>query len=104
VRREYPVARHPHARDLVRCCGVLPVPLRRCGLASGPRGLPDFGALVLDLRLLRRGDAREAPAVRGIETSGVLLDFFPAGPVLHIGRVKTLICWERPVLAQLVED
>jgi hypothetical protein len=40
----------------------------------------------------------------GVETSGVLLDFFPAGPVLHIDGVKTLICWERLVLAQLVED
>jgi hypothetical protein len=26
------------------------------------------------------------------------------GPVLHIDGVKTLICWERLVLAQLVED
>jgi hypothetical protein len=33
----------------------------------------------------------------GVEASGVLLDFFPAG-------VKTLICWERLVLTQLVED
>jgi hypothetical protein len=33
----------------------------------------------------------------GVEASGVLLDFFPAG-------VKTLICWERLVLAQFVED
>ena len=40
----------------------------------------------------------------GVEASGVLLDFFPAGPVLHIDGVKTLICWERQVLAQLVED
>jgi hypothetical protein len=40
----------------------------------------------------------------GVETSGVLLDFYPAGPVLHIDGVKTLICWERLVLAQLVED
>jgi hypothetical protein len=39
-----------------------------------------------------------------VETSGVLLDYFPAGPVLHIDGVKTLICWERLVLAQLVED
>jgi hypothetical protein len=35
---------------------------------------------------------------------GVLLDFFPAGPVLHIDGVETLICWERLVAVQLVED
>jgi hypothetical protein len=40
----------------------------------------------------------------GQETSGTLLDYFPAGPVLHIDGVKTLISWERLVLAQLVED
>jgi len=40
----------------------------------------------------------------GVEASGVLLDYFPAGPILHIDGVKTLICWERLVLAQLVED
>ena len=40
----------------------------------------------------------------GVEAIGVLLDYFPAGPVLHIDGVKTLICWERLVLAQLVED
>jgi hypothetical protein len=40
----------------------------------------------------------------GVEASGVLLDFFPAGPVLHIDGVKTLISWDRLVLAQLVED
>ena len=40
----------------------------------------------------------------GQETSGTLLDFFPAGPVMHIDGVKTLISWDRLVLAQLVED
>jgi hypothetical protein len=40
----------------------------------------------------------------GVEVSGVLLDFFPVGPVLHIDGVKTLIAWDRLVLAQLVED
>jgi hypothetical protein len=40
----------------------------------------------------------------GVETSGVLLDYFPAGPILQIDGMKTLICWERLVLAQLVED
>jgi len=40
----------------------------------------------------------------GACASGVLLDFFPVGPVLKIDGAKTLICWERLVLAQLVED
>jgi hypothetical protein len=40
----------------------------------------------------------------GQETSGTLLDFYPAGPVLSIAGAKTLICWERLVLCELVED
>lgn len=40
----------------------------------------------------------------GQATSGTLLDLFPAGPVLNIGGAKTLICWERLVLCELVED
>ena len=40
----------------------------------------------------------------GRESSGVLLDFFPAGPVLNIAGGKTLIAWDRLVLAELVED
>ena len=40
----------------------------------------------------------------GQETSGTLLDIFPAGPVLNIGGAKTLISWERLVLAELIED
>jgi hypothetical protein len=40
----------------------------------------------------------------GQETSGVLLDFFPVGPVLSMGGAKTLISWDRLVLCELVED
>jgi len=40
----------------------------------------------------------------GQETSGTLLDYFPAGPVMHIDGVKTLISWDRLVAVQLVED
>jgi hypothetical protein len=40
----------------------------------------------------------------GACASGVLLDFFPAGPMLHIDGVKTLISWDRLVLCELVED
>jgi hypothetical protein len=40
----------------------------------------------------------------GVEAIGVLLDYFPAGPVLNIDGAKTLLSWDRLVLAQLVED
>jgi len=40
----------------------------------------------------------------GQETSGTLLDLYPAGPVLNIGGAKTVICWERLLLCELVED
>jgi len=40
----------------------------------------------------------------GVEASGVLLDYFPAGPILNVEGAKKLICWERLVAVQLVED
>jgi hypothetical protein len=40
----------------------------------------------------------------GQETSGVLLDVFPVGPVLSMNGAKTLISWDRLVLCELVED
>jgi hypothetical protein len=40
----------------------------------------------------------------GVQTSGTLLDLYPAGPVLNIGGAKTLIAWDRLVLCELVED
>jgi len=40
----------------------------------------------------------------GQETSGTLLDLYPAGPVLNIGGVKTMLAWDRLVLCELVED
>ena len=40
----------------------------------------------------------------GQETSGVLLDFYPAGPILNMGGAKTLVSWDRLVLCELVED
>jgi hypothetical protein len=39
----------------------------------------------------------------GQETSGTLLDLYPAGPVLNIGGAKTLISWDRLVLVELLE-
>jgi hypothetical protein len=40
----------------------------------------------------------------GQETSGTLLDLYPAGPVLSLAGAKTLISWDRLVLCELVED
>jgi hypothetical protein len=39
-----------------------------------------------------------------VETSGTLLDLYPAGPILNVGGAKTLLCWERLVLCELVND
>ena len=40
----------------------------------------------------------------GVETTGTLLDCFPAGPILNMNGAKTLISWDRLVLCELVED
>jgi hypothetical protein len=40
----------------------------------------------------------------GQETSGTLLDLYPAGPVLNIGGAKTLLSWDRLTVVELVED
>ena len=39
----------------------------------------------------------------GQETSGVLLDWCPAGPVFNVRGARTLIAWDRLCLAELVE-
>ena len=40
----------------------------------------------------------------GHETSGTLLDFYPARPILNVAGAKTMISWDRLVLCELVED
>jgi hypothetical protein len=40
----------------------------------------------------------------GQEASGVLLDFFPAGPVLNLQGARTIIAWDRLTVMQLVDD
>jgi hypothetical protein len=40
----------------------------------------------------------------GAETSGTLLDTYPAGPILSLNGAKTLISWDRLTLAELIED
>jgi hypothetical protein len=66
---------------------------------GGPKGLLPSTWLERTLRL-EYVDGFGA----GAYASGVLLDFFPAGPVLHIDGVKTVIAWDRLVAVQLVED
>jgi len=41
---------------------------------------------------------------KAAQTSGVLLDWCPAGVVLSVLGAKTLIAWERLVLLELVND
>ena len=38
------------------------------------------------------------------ETSGILLDIYPVGPILSLGGAKTCLSWDRVVLVELVED
>ncbi len=38
------------------------------------------------------------------ESSGTLLDCYPAGAINNIKGAKTLLSWDRLVLAELVED
>jgi hypothetical protein len=40
----------------------------------------------------------------GQETSGVLLDVFPVGPVLSMNGAKALISWDRLAVVELLED
>lgn len=38
------------------------------------------------------------------ESSGTLLDCYPAGAIINIKGAKTLLSWDRLALAELVED
>jgi hypothetical protein len=40
----------------------------------------------------------------GQETSGTLLDLYPAGPILNLNGAKALISWVRLTVVELVED
>jgi len=66
---------------------------------NGPRGLLPSTWLERGLRV-SYVDCYGA----GQETSGTLLDLYPAGPVLNVAGAKTLISWDRLVLCELVED
>ncbi len=66
---------------------------------DGPKGLLPSTWLDRTLKV-EYTDASGA----GQETSGTLLDLYPAGPVLNIAGAKTLVAWERLALVELVED
>jgi hypothetical protein len=66
---------------------------------TGPKGLLPSTWLERTLRVSYVDASGE-----GVQTSGTLLDLYPAGPVLGIGTTKTMISWERLVLAELVND
>jgi len=40
----------------------------------------------------------------GQEASGVLLELYPAGPILMIQGAKKLISWDRIICCELIED
>ena len=66
---------------------------------SGPKGLLPSTWLERTLRVQYVDGFGAA-----VETSGTLLDLYPAGPVLNLGGAKTLLSWDRLVLCELVED
>ena len=65
---------------------------------DGPKGLLPSTWLKRALRLeyVVCGELRE--------TTGTLLDVYPAGPVLNAGGARTLIAWETVAVVELVGD
>jgi hypothetical protein len=65
---------------------------------AGPKGLLPSTWLKRHLRLeyVVGGELRE--------TTGTLLDVYPAGPILNAGGARTLIAWETVAVVELVED
>jgi hypothetical protein len=41
---------------------------------------------------------------RGVETSGMLLDWCPCGPIFNLAGAKVLVAWDRLVMLELVND
>ncbi len=77
--------------------GDAPLPKR-----GGPKGMLPSTWLTRSVRVeyTSGGDNGSATTT----TSGVLLDWFPFGPVLNIGGGRTALSWERIVLVELVGD
>jgi hypothetical protein len=66
---------------------------------SGPKALLPSTWLNRSLRL----EYVDAAGERA-ETTATLLDLYPAGPIMNVGGAKTMICWERLVLCELIND
>ena len=66
---------------------------------SGPRGMLPSTWLGRELRM-EYSDLTG----KGVSTTGVLLDFFPFGPVLNIGGARIAVSWEKVSLIELVSD
>jgi hypothetical protein len=74
--------------------GESPLPKR-----SGPKGLLPSTWLNRSLRV-QYTDSSGA----GCETTGTLLDLYPAGPVLSMNGTKAILSWDALVLCELVPD
>jgi hypothetical protein len=66
---------------------------------SGPKGMLSSTWLGRSLKFEYTDAAGLA-----VEVSGILLDLYPAGPVLSLQGARTLICWDRLCLLELVEE
>jgi len=72
---------------------AIPLPKR-----GGPKGLLPSTWAGRSLHISYRDCFNE-----GQETSGILLDVFPAGPVFGIDGCRTLVSWDRLCLIALVD-
>jgi hypothetical protein len=66
---------------------------------AGPKGL-------LPSTWLNRSVKIESTGSMGTprETSGVLLDLYPFGPVLNASGVRTCLSWDSLIAVELIED
>ena len=74
--------------------GEAPLPRR-----GGPKGLLPSTWLNRTLRIEYVGASGKA-----VQTTGTLLDTYPAGPVLNFAGAKTLLSWDAITLVELIED
>ncbi len=66
---------------------------------NASRGMLPLSWLTRTVRLEYVGAAGDAR-----ETTATLLDFYPTGVIVGVNSARCLICWDRLVIAELVED